>query len=82
MCQRSNEPPTFLDGHPQRGIGRAQDVMQILQNFGVGERDNLNWNTLCELLEILECHDSQSDIFTDARWYRGIVHFFGDQRRG
>jgi hypothetical protein len=45
---------TFLDGHPQRGIGRAQDVVQVLQNLGVGERDNLNRNTLRELLKILE----------------------------
>jgi len=33
--------------------------MQILENLGVGERDNLDWNTLRELLKIPKSWKSQ-----------------------
>lgn len=65
---------TFLDSHPQRSIGGAQNVMQILQNFSVGERYNLNRHTLSKLLKALRVRTSW--ILSRTHVGTEILHIF------
>lgn len=40
---------TFSYSHPQRGLGRTEDVMQVLQNLGISKWHYFNWDAWSEL---------------------------------
>lgn len=48
-----NNRTSLLDSHPERSFRRTQNVVQILQHFGVCEWHDFNWYTLSELLDDL-----------------------------